>query len=165
LTGLLRVVPHPWNFSSVGALCLFAGARLPWLAALAVPFGVMYLTDIVLWRSLEFRPFVWVVYGCLLMTVLLGRLLRRTNSPWKIGAAAVAGDAVFFVVTNFAAWRELIGRPYADTPAGLAQAYIAALPFLQWSLVSSALFVPILFGAHALLSRPAAEPAVDAGRS
>jgi len=159
-TGLLRVVPHPWNFSSAGALCLYCGARLPLLPALAVPFAVMYVTDLILWQSFEFRPFVWIVYGCFLFTTLLGMSLRRTNSPWKIGAAAVTSDIVFFFVTNFAAWRELIGTPYPDSLAGLGQAYVAALPFFQWSLLSSLVFVPVLFGAHALATRPAAEPAI-----
>lgn len=120
----------------------------------------MYVTDLIMWRTLEFRPFVWIVYGCFLVTTLLGMLLRRTNSPWKIGAAAVTADIVFFLVTNFAAWRELIGTPYPNSLAGLGQAYLAALPFFQWSLLSSLVFVPALFGAHALASRSAAEPAI-----
>jgi hypothetical protein len=130
---------------------------LPWYAALTLPLAVMFLSDLAIWYQLDRRPFSLLVYGCYAFTVLLGMLLRRTNSPWKIGAAAAVSDVTFFLVTNFAAWRGLIGRPYPDSLDGLLQAYAAGLPFFQWTVVSSIIFVPVLFGAHALLTRPVVE--------
>src|SRR5262245_28840215 len=49
LAGLIRLVPHPVNFSPVGALGLFGGARLRLWQALALPVGVMAITDYALW--------------------------------------------------------------------------------------------------------------------
>jgi hypothetical protein len=44
---LLRLVPHPPNFTPVGGLALFAGAHFPSLAAaLAVPLGAMVASDL-----------------------------------------------------------------------------------------------------------------------
>ena len=41
LVGLLRLVPHPANFSSLGALGIFSGARLRSWNAFVLPLAVM----------------------------------------------------------------------------------------------------------------------------
>src|SRR5689334_15212272 len=44
-----RIIPHPWNFTAVGAMCLFGGAyfRRRW-QAFFVPLAALVLSDIVL---------------------------------------------------------------------------------------------------------------------
>src|ERR1035441_5271474 len=46
---MLRIVPHPTNFSSVGACSLFGGARVRAWHAYGVPLGVMIVSDSILW--------------------------------------------------------------------------------------------------------------------
>jgi hypothetical protein len=153
--GLLRIIPHPWNFTPVTALGLFGGARLrPW-QAFTLPFVVMVVSDFLLWLIVgpAWKPFNLLVYGCFAVSVLLGLLLRRTRSPLRIGAASVAASLLFFLVTNFGVWyssrvgpetlpggagmmRETegsiypIGRlRYADNANGLMTCYFMGLDF------------------------------------
>src|SRR5437660_1619196 len=98
LSGLLRLVPYPFrppNFGAIGALSLYSGARLPLWAALFAPLGVMYVTDAILWHSFLWSPFNYYVYGCYAATTLVGFLLRRTESPWKILSAAIGTGLMF----------------------------------------------------------------------
>lgn len=166
LAGVFRLLPHPPNFTPVGALGLFAGARLPLWQAFAWPLAVMAGTDLVLWRLLGYEPFNPYVYASLLFTVLLGRFLRNTTSPWKIGAASLGASVQFFLVTNFGAWLAHATQPpmfYSADLQGLLACYVAALPFFNTqapplgffgnTLLGDLTFSALLFGAHALLSR------------
>ena len=94
VSGLLRFVPfRPPNFAAIGALSLFAGARLPWYVAFFVPLMVMYFTDAILWHTFLFPPFNWYVYGSYAVTVAVGLLLQNTKVPWKILAATGGTEA------------------------------------------------------------------------
>jgi hypothetical protein len=113
----LLKIPYPWNFAPVGAMSLYGGARLRFWQALTLPLLLMAVTDSIIWLLKGYTPFDPWVYGSLLATVLLGRLLTRTNSPWRIGAMSLVASAQFFLVTNFGVW--LASRVPADEiPAG-----------------------------------------------
>src|SRR5262245_49593648 len=58
IAGLIRLVPHPWNFTPVGAVGLFSGGRLRGRRAFAVPLGLIAFTDLVLWalRGPDYSP-------------------------------------------------------------------------------------------------------------
>jgi hypothetical protein len=155
------LIPFRFNFTPVGGLSVFAGARLRSWQAFALPLAIMVFTDTILWiisgfNSLysplhESRP--WV-YGSFLVYVLIGRALVRTESPWWIGAATILGSLQFFLITNFSAWLvlpEYYGRDFS----GLMECYVAGLPFYPWTLLGDLGFAAILFGAHAWLTRPA----------
>src|SRR5262245_22377801 len=93
VVGLTRLLPpdvRPWNFAPVGALALFAGARLrPW-QAVGLTTALMATSDLLLWwvRGDEWAGFV--VYGCFLLYAALGHwLLANTESPWKIGGTVL----------------------------------------------------------------------------
>jgi hypothetical protein len=164
---LFRLVPHPPNLTPIDGLGMYGGARLRWWQALLLPLGVMAVTDLVLYALLDYRPFDVFVYASLLVNVLLGRLLRRTESPWRIGAASVLGSVQFFLVTNFGMWltSALSAHPiYEPTLAGLVQCYLAGLAFYQQgaplgyfgnTLLGDLAFTGLLFGLHAALARAA----------
>src|SRR4051812_32710791 len=79
LAAALRLLPwKPPNFGAVGALSIYAGARLPWYAALALPMAVMYATDIIIWQMTGLKPFNSYAYAAYLFAVLLGLLVRRS---------------------------------------------------------------------------------------
>jgi len=158
LAAVLRLVPHPQNFAAMGALSLYAGARMPWHVALLAPIAVMACTDLCLWYTLQYQPFNPYVYSCYFATALVGLLLRRTNSVWKIGVAAIACDLLFFLVTNGVVWAKGHGNLYDTSIAGLFQSYTAALPFHQNTVISTLIFVPLFFVGHALAVRRVHEP-------
>src|SRR6516225_10534871 len=75
--GLIRLIPyHPWNFTPIGALGLFGGARLRSWAAYVLPLAVMAVSDLLLWwiNGQGYNPFNPWVYASFILAVLLGRL-------------------------------------------------------------------------------------------
>src|SRR5262245_38398042 len=125
LAVVVRLVPHPFNFTPVGALGLYGGARLRSWQALPLPLVPMALSDFTLWAVLRYPPFNPFVYASFAVYVLLGRfLLSRTNSPLRIAATTAVGSLQFFLVTNFGVW---LGSPtYPQTLEGLVACYAFA---------------------------------------
>jgi hypothetical protein len=160
LPSVLRIFPYikPPNFQPVGALSLLGGARQPLWQALLTPMLVMVVTDLLLERMFGWTPFNPFVYGCFAAMVLLGRLLRRTNSPLKIGSASLAGSTLFYLVTNFGVWYMSRGKPnalYAPTLDGLLICYRQGLYFFGLTVLGDLGFCFVLFGAYDWLTKPA----------
>ncbi len=141
-----RVIPHPWNFTPMIAVALFAGARLErtYLAALAV-LACLALGDLAV-GVFPYSGMLWV-YAPMLAIALLGRTLITRRSILATLTAALGAGALFFAVSNFGVW---LGTMYPHTPAGLLECYVAALPFYRNQIVGDLLFTGALFGAHAL---------------
>src|SRR5437868_14736825 len=102
--GLLRVLPHPPNLAPVGAMSLFAGATLNGWQAYLVPLLIMAITDPIIARIGGFAPFsrgTVFIYGSFLISVWIGRHLRDTHSPRRIGVAAVLCASQFYLISNF----------------------------------------------------------------
>jgi hypothetical protein len=144
----LRLVPHPPNFSPIDAMALFSGAYLGrrWLA-FAAPLAALLLSDMVL----GFYQGFWIQYVAVALVVLLGSVtLNRVSAP-RVGATAIASAILFFVVTNFGVWT--LGTMYPMTAAGLADCYVAAIPFFQNTVAGDLFYATLLFGGFALVER------------
>src|SRR4051812_23281723 len=129
IAAVLRLVPHPPNFTPIGAMALFSGAYLGRRAvAFAAPLGALLLSDIVL----GFYHGQATVYFSVALIVMIGMVALVRRSPLRIGAAAVAGSMLFFIVTNFGMW--LFSGIYPRTFVGLEACYVAAIPFFQNTL-------------------------------
>jgi hypothetical protein len=141
-----RVIPHPWNFTPMIAVALFAGARIErsWLAAIAVT-ACLALGDIAL-GAFPYSGMAWV-YGSMLLVVAAGRLVRTRSGIAAPLVGALCAGFVFFLVTNFAVF--VSGGLYPRTTAGLVECYTAALPFYRNQIVGDVLFTSALFGAYA----------------
>jgi len=138
------------NFAPVGALSLFAGARLRGWRAYALPLALMAITDPLVGGYSFATPFV---YAAFLINVWIGmRFLRNTESPVKIGSAAAAGSLQFFLISNFGVWLRF-PESYAHTLSGLGLCYARAIPFYGRTLAADLLYSAALFGLHAWLSR------------
>ncbi len=172
-TALARLLPHPPNFTPVGAVALFGAAhfRSRW-AAFLVPLGAMLFGDLALeaagqlgllggWMAggRGFYAGMWVVYLAVALVAALGFLLRRRRSVPAVAACVLSGSVLFFLVTNFAWWAGY--DLYPHTAEGLLTSYVAALPFFHWTLLGDAFFGTALFGGFALVERryPALRPA------
>lgn len=143
-----RLLPHPPNFTPVGAVALFGGACLAdRRLAFLVPLAAMFMSDLVL----GLHRGMPVVYLCFALMVCLGFRLRCHRRPLPVTAAAVAGALLFYLVTNFAVWSH--GKLYPLTLDGLAACYVAALPFLQNMLLGNLGYAALLFGGLALAER------------
>jgi hypothetical protein len=145
---LARLLPHPPNVAPIGAMALLGGACLSdRRLAFVVPLTAMFLSDLVL----GFSALTPAVYLSFLGYVCLGLWLRGRRHVVPIAAASLAGSVLFFVVTNFGVW--LLLDLYPKTSAGLAECYVAALPFFGNTVAGDALWVTVLFGGLALAER------------
>lgn len=159
IAALSRVLPHPPNFSPIEAVALFGGAYFVsrrW--ALLVPLAAMFASDLVLglanggiyWEYLASAGYL-LVYACIALSTVLGFGLRGKVTGSRVLGYSLAGSVLFFVVTNFGAW---LGSPiYPQTPAGLAAAYVAGIPFFQWTVLGTLAYAALLFGGFALLRK------------
>src|SRR5262245_60208517 len=133
----MRIVPHPPNFSPVAAIALFGGAhfdRKGW--AFIVPLAAMLLSDVVLqllygWGFHTQMPIVYLTFTAI---VGLGLLLRGQRRPRLVIAAALGASLLLYLTTNFGVWA--LGSLYPKTASGLLACYIAALPFLGWTVLA-----------------------------
>ena len=151
LGAVARLLPHPPNFTPVGGASLFAGARLPgWLAYL-LPILVMAATDPLVGGYSRSTPYV---YTSFLISVWIGRRLRSTENPIRIGGAALLCSLQFFFITNFGVFL----RAYPHTLAGFMKCYTFALPFFGRTLAGDLITTAVLFGLHAWLTRAVYPP-------
>jgi hypothetical protein len=145
VAALSRLLPHPPNFTPIGAMALFGGACFAsrW-QAFFVPLAALFLGDLVL----GFHKLMPVVYGSFALEVCIGLWLRGRRKLLPIASAALAGSVMFFVIWNFGVWA-LLGS-YPMTPAGLLACYIAGIPFFGNELLGDAVYCTVLFGGLAL---------------
>ena len=154
LGAVSRLLPHPPNFTPVGAMSLFAGARLPVWQAYLIPIALMMATDPILaavYGVSPFSPFQLFSYASFLLAVWIGRRLRSTESISRIVTATLLNSVQFFLLTNFGSW--IWFKSYPQTASGLMACYIAAIPFFRWTLFGDLFYVGVFFGLHAWLSR------------
>lgn len=151
-TAILPPNVRPWNVAALGALALFAAARLRFPFAVAVFALALVVKELGVYLQFGFEPHppTWV---CFAVYVALGyAFLRKTESPVRIAGTALGASVLFFLVTNFGAWLEQ-ALPYGYSLAGLVNCYEAAIPFYRGTILGDMIFTGALFGAHAVLSR------------
>jgi hypothetical protein len=146
---IVRTLPHPWNFTPVGAMALFSGAKLgrSWKSFL-FPLAALFAGDC----FVGFHKLMPIVYFSFCLSVLIGIAIRHRQSLKLISAATLLGALQFFLITNFAVWA-IATTTYPHTLAGLVTCYIAGLPFFGNTLAGDAFYSVLLFGGFALLER------------
>ena len=102
------------EYHARGGQQLFAGARVNGWMAYLLPILVMAVTDPLVGGYSRATP---VIYLCFLISVWIGRRLRSTDSPLRIGGACVLSSVQFFVLTNLATWA--LGSMYAKLSRAL----------------------------------------------
>ena len=150
LAAVLRLAPHPWNFTPVGAIALFSGAMVrDRRLAFLFPLLVMFAAD----ALIGFNKLSPLVYASFLLSVGIGRYLSHKRNVPRVAGATFCGALQFFLITNFGVWAFL--NSYARTGAGLAECYLAGIPFFWNTLAGDAVYATLLFGGFALAERMA----------
>jgi len=148
-----RWIPHPGNFTALGATALLAGSVLRSnKAALLLPLLILFLSDLVL----GFHSGMLIIYAAFLLTTWMGSWIPERNyfersQAMKIFGFAISGSFVFYVLTNFAVW--LNGTMYTHDTAGLIQCYVMGLPFLKNQILGDLFFSGVLFSSYEVLGR------------
>ncbi len=158
---LSRLLPHPYNFTPIGAIGLFGAAYFSRkYYSFLIPFAALWLSDLLLNNLFYARlypqfygeGFVWFsrlaagVYLGFGLIIALGVYLLREVKPGRLLAASLLASAIFFLATNFASW---IADPmYPKTAAGLSAAYFAGIPFFWNTLLGDLFYTALLFGTY-----------------
>jgi len=158
----LRIRPHDWNLVPMGAIALYAGARLPLRWAWAVPISALMISDMLMDFGLggsffatnqaaEYHIYSRIaVYGTFALSTLMGPLANRAKiGPALLPALSLAASGLLFLTSNFAVWAE--GQLYPMNLSGLVACYVAAVPFFDKTLVADLIGTAVLFSVGALL--------------
>ena len=145
-----RLLPHAPGVWPFAASALFAGRvlRIPALAVI-VPLAAVLLSNVALagddWRI------TLVVCAAITLPAFAGMLARRWQGAIPVIAAMLSCSLIFFVTTNFAVWA--FGSLYPHSWQGLVQCYVAALPFLDKTVLGDLFWTAVLFGGSWLVQR------------
>lgn len=138
-----RLLPHAPGVWPFAASALFAGRvlRIPPLAVV-VPLAAVLLSNVALagddWRI------TLVVCAAITLPAFAGMLARRWQGTVPVIAAMLSCSLIFFATTNFAVWA--FGSLYPHSWQGLVQCYVAALPFLDKTVLGDLFWTAVLFG-------------------
>lgn len=150
IAAALRIAPHPWNFTPIGAMALFSGAILKdRRLAFAFPLVALFAGD--LFVGLYNYKLMLVVYASFLISVAIGFWLRQHRTVGRIAGGTLAGAVQFFLVTNLAVWATSLS--YQHNFPGLVTCYLAGIPFFWNTLAGDAVYAVLLFGGFALAER------------
>lgn len=159
LAVLSRILPHPYNFTPLGAIALFGAAYFSdkkW--AIIIPLMAMWISDLIL-NNFIFAAFfdgltlfnwgmVWI-YGSLIFIALAGmKILKKISLPRILGSAVMA-SILFFVISNLGVW--LTSPMYPLSFQGLIACFTAAIPFFHNTLAGDLVYCAALFGAFEYL--------------
>jgi hypothetical protein len=168
VAGFTRLIPdefRPYNFTALGALSLFAAARLGLWPGLAISASTLLLTDGLLYLKnaghSDFLPRPEVYLGMAAYALLARRFLANTHSAPKVLGTAMAGSVAFFLISNFGSWLYQ-DQAYGYSLEGLMNCYLAGVPFFRGTLTGDMLFGGALFALDFALARATAPKAVTA---
>jgi hypothetical protein len=172
-----RIIPHPWNFTAIGAgsfilpvviarsgllAYLFRSLNtskaivpLSMIVSVFVSLSALFVSDLLL----GFYVGMVFVYLATLLCVVLGFLFqdllievldgREISFPMmKAGSGQMLGSLLFFGLTNFSVWFH--SGMYTKNLDGLLMCYTMALPFLKWQLMGDLFYLSIFVGGYKL---------------
>ena len=159
LAAVSRLLPHPPNFTAVGAMGLFGAAFFDKkIFAFLIPILAMFITDLFLNNIIyaqylpEGQTFVLLtqgggwIYGAIALTIFAGFFLFKKINTKNVVVGSLLAALIFFVLTNFGVWTS--GILYPMNAAGLGACFAAGLPYLLNSILGNLFYSAILFGGY-----------------
>lgn len=149
-----RLLPHPPNFTPVMSVALFGSAVfVNRYVGILVAIAAMAISNLILGPHSTW-PYV---YGAMVLTGVLGFLLREKRGVVRILAVTLTGSVLFFLITNLGVF--ISQDLYPKTLGGLATCYAMALPFFKNSLAGDVIFSVSLFSLYHMLAERATSTA------
>ncbi len=127
---ITRLIPHPPNFTSTLATAFYLPALLG-TKFLIVAVTAFIISDLIIGVH-QLMIFTW---GSLLLIGLISKYFKK-NYFRLLGI--MSSCMIFFIVSNFGVW--IFSNIYSNDFQGLLLCYVAAIPFLQNSLIGSLFF-------------------------
>jgi hypothetical protein len=139
-----RLLKHPYNFTPITAMSIFAGCYLRKHWGLVFPLGAMLLGDFFIgfydWKLMA------AVYVGIGISFYVGWYLRNGLVWYSVPLAALVSSVSFFIVSNVAVW--FFYEWYPHTITGLTQCFALAIPFFKNSLAGDLIYTMVVFGAY-----------------
>lgn len=136
-----HLLPHPYGFTTVGALGMLAAAYLP-KTFMPVPVLVTVLAADVLIGGYAMISMI-LVYAAHVAATLSVWWLGKSQSVRFVVGASVANAIVFYLISNLA---PLSSGFYPATLEGVLLCYTMALPYLAKAIASNLIFGGLAFG-------------------
>ncbi|MCX6779555.1 MAG: hypothetical protein NT034_00010 [Candidatus Magasanikbacteria bacterium] len=144
-----RFMPHPGNFTAMGAIALFSGLYLSKKESLILPLAAMFISDIFIGF---YRPSIMAsVYVGFILMVLIGQYLKNKIAFSNVTLGVLSGSLIFFLLTNGAVW--LFGTMYTHNLSGLIQSYQMALPFWRNEILADLFYTGVLIGGYEMIKK------------
>ncbi len=158
LVAFSRMIPHPTNFSPLGAIAIFGAAHFSkkW-QILFIPIAATWLSDLFINNVIYanyYPTFTWFYdgfywqYTSYLLIALTSMALLKKVSKERVFIGAFCATAIFFLISNVGCW---VGNSfYPQNFKGLMSCYAAGIPFLKGTLLGDLFYSLVLFGGFAI---------------
>jgi len=149
LAAITRLIPHPFNFTAVGAMAIFSGAKLKdRRLAFVLPLIVMLITDSIIGFHASMIP----VYLCFSLAVFIGIKISQHQNVSSVVSGSLLSSTVFFLITNLPFWYADISL-YPLTLEGTMASYRAAIPFFRNQVIGDLFYNAVFFVSYYALTR------------
>lgn len=162
LVAAMRLIPHPYNFTPVVAICLFSVAVIKHnTLKFVIPALAILYSDVLLEMNngYGFHSGTGIVYLAF-AAILIGGFFLLKKMDWKkVVAGSLLASFAFFLITNFALFYPvaLVNNPslgqYTHDFSGIMSSYTAGLPFFRNMLLGDLFYTGVLFGLYALAQK------------
>jgi hypothetical protein len=147
LAAASRLVKHPFNFTPIAAMALFAGCYLRKKWGIILPMAAMLVSDFFI--GFYDWPVMASVYLSVALAFTIGWYLSKRLKWHNVIFASLFSSVTFFIITNFAVWAFFSWYPH--TAAGLINCFVLALPFFRNTLLGDLVYSGVLFGVYELV--------------
>ncbi len=146
IAAISRLLPHPFNFTPIGAMALFGGACLTpslkgarKIIAFVIPLLAMFLSDFIFQISFGygFHNTIIYVYASFVLITCIGILINRNVRPGTIILASLISSLLFFFITNGGVWA---ASGMQSGFNGLISTLLAGIPFYNHEVFGSFFF-------------------------
>src|SRR4030042_2406824 len=140
-----RLLPHLANFAPSAAVGIFSAFVFKnKLLRFGVPIIAMFISDAIIGF---YSPLIMTsVYFCFLISVFLGRVLKKNPSIHNGAGIALLASLQFYLITNLAVF--LFTPIYAKNIQGLINCYYLALPFFRNTILGDLFYSTVIFGLY-----------------
>lgn len=150
-----RILPHPQNFTAIGAMALFGSAyfsKKNW--AMLIPFLALFLSDIFLNYIKYDVGFGWwslATYLSFGLAFLVGTVILKQVNVKNVFLGSLGVSVVFFLVSNSISW--LFDSIYTKDFNGLLTSLAAGVPFFQNEFAANLVYSALMFGTYAFATK------------
>lgn len=148
LAAMSRLVIHPFNFTPIIAMSIFAGFYINKKYFVIVPLLSMFVGDFFI-GFYDFK-LMFPVYLSIAIAFFMSHVMRNKKKWYAIFGVSITSSFVFFILTNLAVW--YFSGWYSQNFIGLQGCFVAAIPFFRNSLVGDLFYSFLFFGVYETVS-------------